>query len=67
MDANRNIIYDKFLIIEGFAYRGKVMVERGSRERAIECHNRILMEMKELGVLLKQVTDGIEIAEKKDH
>jgi len=60
VNINKNIIYDKFLIIEGFAYRGKLMVEHGDSIKAIQCYDRIKKEMGELEVLLKKVPNGFD-------
>jgi len=64
----KNIIYDRFLQVEGLAYMGKNLVEKGRKEKAIECFNRIVKEVKELGILLKRDTENdLEIAEKKNN
>jgi hypothetical protein len=52
-DLNRNIIYDKFLQIEGWAYRGKVLVENRKMDLARKAGIRIKNDLKELLVLLK--------------
>lgn len=50
---DRNIIYDKFLVIEGWAYRGKKLAEKDHMDLAGRSAERIWTEIKELVVLLK--------------
>ena len=56
-EIDKNIIYDRFLVIEGWAFRGKALVEKGNLDKAKAAYNRIKKEMDELKVLLK-VDDG---------
>lgn len=48
-----NVGYDKFLIIEGWAYRGRKLLENGEEEKAKSCAKRISEELKILKVILK--------------
>jgi len=58
-NLNRNIIYDKFLQIEGWACRGKVLVENHKMDLAKEAGERIRKDLSELLVLLKNKPGGI--------
>jgi hypothetical protein len=49
----KTILYDKFLSIEGWALRGKTLIERDRLEKAMEAVERIEKDLEELRVLLK--------------
>jgi hypothetical protein len=49
----KTILYDKFLQIESWAYRGRHLVEKGLIEKAREAARRIETDLQELKVLLK--------------
>ena len=56
MSDNRiglNVGYDKFLMIEGWAYRGRKLIEKGEEEKAKGCAKHIGDELKILRVILK--------------
>ncbi len=55
---NRNIIYDKFLLIEGWAERGRLLAEKGLIDKAKEALKRIHRELNELDVVMKFDPDG---------
>ena len=53
MDIKKNIIYDRFLAIESWAYRGKMLSEKGQMDKVRAAYKRMKKDMTELGVLLK--------------
>ncbi len=53
MAITHNIIYDKFLNIESWAYRGKHLIEKEEIEKAKQTCRRIRHDLEELEVLLK--------------
>ena len=53
MAISHNVIFDKFLNIEGWAYRGRHLVEKQEMEKAREACKRIRYDLEELEVLLK--------------
>ncbi len=54
---NRSIIYDKFLLIEGWAERGRLLSEKGLTDKAREALRRIHRELRELDVVMKYNPD----------
>jgi hypothetical protein len=48
-----DVVYDKFLMIEGWAYRGKMLIERDNEGKAKEAALRVREELKILLVSLK--------------
>lgn len=53
MSISHNVIYDKFLAIEGWAFRGRHLVEKDEMEKVKEACLRIRNDLEELEVLLK--------------
>jgi hypothetical protein len=45
-------ILDKFLSIEGWAFRGRGLIEKGSEEKAKETLSRIHKSLRELDALM---------------
>jgi hypothetical protein len=53
MAISHNVIFDKFLSIESWAFRARHLVEKGEMEKAKQAYLRIRHDLEELGVLLK--------------
>lgn len=53
MTITHNVIFDKFLNIEGWAYRGRHLVEKEEMEKAKDACLRIKHDLEELEVLLR--------------
>lgn len=53
MMISHNVIYDKFLNIEGWSYRGRHLIEKEEMEKAKEACLHIRHDLEELEVLLK--------------
>lgn len=52
-NLDRNILYDKFLQIEGYAYRGKKLIEDHEMDLAKQAALRIRKDLNELLILFK--------------
>ena len=52
-ELGKNVIYDKFLVIEGWAFRGKALIEKGDLKKVRIAYDRMKKEMDELSALLK--------------
>ncbi len=53
MDFSRNIIFDKFLCIEGWAYRCRHLIKTGENDKIKQGYLRMRKDMAELAILLK--------------
>ena len=53
MAISHNVIYDKFLSVESWAFRARHLVEKDEMEKAKQAYFRIRHDLEEIGVLLK--------------
>ena len=53
MAISHNVMFDKFLSIESWAFRARHLVEKDEMEKVKEAYFRIRHDLEEIGVLLK--------------
>lgn len=57
MRAEKKILFDKFSEIESWAHRGKILIEKGNKEKAKDVLPRIHQLLKEVDQLMGYYDD----------